>query len=243
MSRLEINVTGSGSAFLLAERGTLELQVRSRPCNTTEEALTALTSTINELRKTIERHCSSSSEPNYNAGITSYVMRGLDTSNHCERTHESGFIMSSKSVSHTAYSASIALFIDFSDFTLLNKFATDFAAMENITVKRVDWHLTETTLTRLQGTARERAAENALQRARDYAKVFASLEADDARSRIKAVDVKEDKKYEQRTKSQSHYGEKKGGEMDVFQNREEMAFEPQDVVVEVGVHAKFVIRD
>jgi uncharacterized protein YggE len=246
MAPLEIKVTGSASAHQPAERATLILHLNTGNHPTSEDALTALTSTINNLVVKFSPYCSSSNEPE-NIGIPSYSLYSLDTSNYRDRQSEgtsSSFLTSkASSTYHIKYAASIDLHVDFADFNILNTFVPQFTAMEMVSIRRVDWHLTETTLEELKGTARKRAAQNALQRARDYAEVFAGLGAEDAVGRVRAKEIKEEGKYEERTRTRVHVGKKMGGGMKFIQKNVELTYEPRDVVVNVDVEGKFVVED
>jgi hypothetical protein len=247
MAPLEIKVTGSASAHQLAERATLVLHLQSVNLPTSEDALTGLRSKIDNLVETISPDCSSSSSPDTtnNAGFASYSLRSLDTNNYRNRQSEGtggSFLSKSSSTYHMKYSASIEMHIDFADFNILNTFVTQCTGMEMVSIRRVDWHLTETTLGKLQGSARKRSAENALQRARDYAEVFAGLGAEDAVRRVRAVEV-EDGKYEKSTSARVHYGKKQGAVVKFIQKNVELTYEPRDIVVEAEVDAKFVVED
>lgn len=246
MTRPEINVTGIGSATRRAERGTLVLQVQSRTFPTTEEASAALTLFTNKLTETIGPYCPDDASIGRNKGdaaISHYYIDVRDTSNHRERQSEpSSFMISKASTYATSYSARADLYIDFADFNLLYTLATQFSTAENVRIQHVTWHLTEATLASVERNARKEAAKNALQRARDYAEVFADLSTEGAAQKVKAVNVTEVSKYEQTTRPQKHYGRKQSVKTKFVKEMVELTFEPVDVVVEVKVQGKFVVE-
>lgn len=248
MARLEINVTGTGSATRLAERGTLVLQLQSRSLPTKEEAAAALTTYTNKLIDTIAPYCShdeATGRTKNDAAISHYFVDVRDTTNQREKQSDSGssFIMSSTKATYiTAHSARADMYIDFADFNALNSLVTQFSAMENVKIQRVTWHLTEATLTAMESSARKAAAKDSLQRARDYAEVFANLEADDAVRKVKAQDIREASKYERSVRPQKHYGRKQSVKTTFKKEKAEMQFELMDIVIEVKVNGKFVVE-
>jgi uncharacterized protein YggE len=113
--------------------------------------------------------------------------------------------------------------------------------MENVRIERITWKLTDVTLESIEGGARKRAAQNALQRARDYAEVFADLSTEEAVRKVKAVDVKENQYYQQSTRPQLHYGKAQRA-LEMVMDKAELQFEPEDVRLEVKVDGTFVVE-
>lgn len=245
MARLEINVTGTGTAIRRAERGILILQAQSQQLSTAEEASALVTATANTLRDAIAPYCPQDEETGRtkeDAAISHYSMSTLDTTSHRERRPNSNPTKDETPRYDTTYSARAEFNIKFSDFDALDKLATQFSAMQHVQIKRIDWRLTDATLTSIEGSARKGAAKNALQRARDYAEVFADISAKEAVSRVKAVDVKESSYYQQSTRPQLHLGKAQriNGVSEV--HKAELKFEPEDVRLEVKVDGKFVVE-
>jgi uncharacterized protein YggE len=243
MARLEINVTGAGSAIRRAERGILVLQAHSQQLPTAEEASAIVASTAHELRNIIAPYCPQDEETGRtkeNAAIAHYSMSTLDTSSHRER-RPNDTKSDEEPKYDTTYSARAELNIKFSDFNLLDTLATQFSAMQNVRIQRITWKLTDATLTSIEGGARKRAAQNALQRARDYAEVFANLSADDAVLKVRAVDARESQYYQQSTRPRLHYGKGQRGSV-VAREDVTLTFEPEDVSLEVKVDGKFVVE-
>jgi uncharacterized protein YggE len=245
MACLEIHVTGTGTAIRRAERGILVLQAQSQQLPTAEEASAIVTSTANKIRDAIAPFCPQDEETGRtkaDAAIAHYSMSTLDTSSSRERRHTSNKDSDEPTKYDITYTARAEFNIKFSDFAALDKLATQFSTMETIQIKRITWKLTDATLASIEGGARKRAAQNALQRARDYAEVFADLSTEDAARRVKAVDVKENDYYQQSTKPQLHYGKMQRSNGKLV-DKEELQFEPEDVRLEVKVTGKFVVEE
>jgi hypothetical protein len=239
MVHLEINVTGTGTAIRRAERGVLVLQAQSQQLQTAEEASAVVTVTAIMLRDAIAPYCPQDEETGRtkkDAAISHYSMSTLDTNSHRERRSNSKADDDNAPKYDTTYFARAEFNIKFIDFSVLDKLATQFSAMENVRIQRISWKLTDATLASIEGGARKDAAQNALQRARDYAEVFANLSAEEAVVKVKAVDVKENSYYQQSTKPQLHYGKGQRLYDKTVDNTE-----PEDVRLEVKVDGKFVV--
>jgi hypothetical protein len=244
MAPLEIHVTGTGTAIRRAERGILVLQAQSQQLATPEEASAVVTSTANKLRDAIAPYCPQDEETGHtkeDAAISHYSMSTLDTSSSRERRPAGNGAPDQAPKYDVTYSACAEFNIKFSDFGALDKLATQFSAMENIRIHRITWALTDATLASIEGGARKRAGQDALQRARDYAEVFADLSTEDAVAKVKAIEVKESQYYQQSTRPQLHYG-KKQRIRGALLERAELQFEPEDVRLEIKVEGKFVVE-
>lgn len=245
MTRLEINVQGVGTAIRRAERAILVLKAQSQYLPTPEEASAVVTSTANKLRDAISPYCPQDEETGKtkeNAAISHYSMSTLDTSSHRDRRQRSTADTQDEPAKYdTTYYARAEFNIKFSDFSALDTLATQFSRMENVRIERITWKLTDMTLESIEGGARKRAAQNALQRARDYAEVFADLSTEEAVRKVKAVDVKENQYYQQSTRPQLHYGKAQRA-LEMVMNKAELQFEPEDVRLEVKVDGKFVVE-
>jgi hypothetical protein len=238
---LEINVTGSGTAIHRAERGILVVQARSAHVNTAEEATQIVTSTATSIRELISPHCPQDEEQGRtesSSAISHYSMSTLDTNmQHDRRTTAVG----EKSQYDMSYSASAQFNIKFSNFTILDTLATQLSAMENVRVESVSWRLTDATQHAITSTARKAAAHDAIQRARDYAEVFAGLSADEATRKVRAVCIDESGYYTTSTKPQLHYG--KSQRTIKERKSTELQFQPEDVRLEARVSGKFVVGE
>ena len=246
-SPLEINVTGSGTAIRKAERGILVVQAQSSHVATAEEATHIVTSAAAAVRDLISPHCPQDEEEGRtqsDSAISHYSMSTLDTNMHHDRRSTA---IGEKSQFDMSYSASAKFNIKFSDFTVLDTLATQLSAMENIRVESVDWRLTDKTQHSITSTARKAAAHDAIQRARDYAEVFANLSTEEAERKVKAVLIEENSFYTTSTKPQLHYGKSRhygrSGRVPRESKSTELQFQPEDVRLEVKVTGKFVVEE
>jgi hypothetical protein len=245
MAQLEIHVTGTGTATRRAERGILVLEAQSQQLPTAEEASVVVTSTVNKIREAIAPFCPQDDKTRgtkADAAIAHYSMSTLDTSSNRERRPSQNKNIDEAPKYDVTYSARAEFNIKFSNFAVLDKLATQFAAMDTVHIKHINWRLTNATLVSIEGGARKDAAQNALQRARNYAEVFADISEEDAARRVKAVDVKEDQYYQQSTKPQLHYGKKQRTYGTVV-DKTELQFEPEDVRLDVKVTGKFIVEE
>ena len=235
MSTIEINVHGSGNAIRPAERAILSLSAQSGRLSTAAEASAVVTATANAIREKIVPYCPQDEETGRTLPgepIAHYSMSTMDTTSGRELAAEEKYT--------TYYTARAAFDIKFQDFGVLNKLATEFSAMQYVTISGVNWKLTDATMESIRGGARKRAAIDAVQRAWDYAEVFAGVTGGDAelKKRVRAVSVTEDHYYTQSSRPKLHYGK---GERGTRTGREELQFAPEDVQLDVTVNAKFLV--
>ncbi|RDL41695.1 uncharacterized protein BP5553_01674 [Venustampulla echinocandica] len=234
MTRFEMTLNGTGTAIHVAERAILFLHAQSEQLPTPAEASAAATASANALRDMIAPYCPQDEATGHTvpgAAVSHYSMTTLDTSSHQHR---------SKTGSLTVlYSARAEFSIKFHDFAILNKIATRASAMEHVKVSRVDWALTDETSDAIKGGARKRAAEDAIQRAWDYAEVFGKIPPAELEARVLPVRVTEQSFYSKSTRPQLHYGKGMRGSKT---GREELQFEPEDVKLEATVTANFVVE-
>lgn len=123
---------------------------------------------------------------------------------------------------------------------MLDKLATQFSAMENIRIERTNWLLTDATQDSIKRDARKRAAQDAFQRARHYAEVFADVAPEEVKDKVQAVEVKGGPYYQQSTRSKLHYGTIKK-HRSTLMAAADLQFEPEDVRLEIKVDGKFAI--
>lgn len=239
MSKLEIHVTGTGHVIHRAERGILVLQAQSQQVDTPEEASAIVTATASQLRDAILPYCpqdAATGRTKDDAAIAHYTMTTLDTNSLHHPPRVDG-----KDEWYYTCSARAEFHIKFADLDVLDKLATQFSAMANVRIQRITWHLTDTTLDSIKGNARKKAAQDALQRARDYAEVFGGFTAEEAVSKVKAVEVKEGGRYQESTRPQLHSGKMQRARA-IREEKEELKFESEDVRLQVEVSAKFVVE-
>jgi len=235
MAPLEISINGTGTSIHAAERAILSLNAQSEQLATQAAASEVVTATANALREIIMPFCPQDEATGRtlpDAPIVHYSMSTMDTTSHPHRDNDS-------KIAEHRYSARAEFKIKFQDFGVLNNLATRFSAMQNIKISRIDWSLTDVTFDSIKGGTRKRAAQDAIQRAWDYAAVFADIAADDLKKKVRPVSVNEQGYYQQGTRPQLHYGKGMRGHRTTT---EELQFEPEDVRLEVTVNAKFVVE-
>jgi hypothetical protein len=140
MAQLEIHVTGTGTATRRAERGILVLEAQSQQLPTAEEASAVVTLTANQIREVIAPFCpqdDKTSGTKADAAIAHYSMSTLDTSSNRERRPNQNKNIDEAPKYDITYSAHAESNIKFSDFTVLDKLVTQFAAMDTVHVKRI----------------------------------------------------------------------------------------------------------
>ena len=239
MAPLQIVVIGSGSTLRSAERAILVLQASSKEVSSPSEASAIVTLTANTIREAIIPHCTqndATGQKQPDAAIAHYSMSTLDTNSRSRLKDKS------KEKYEVVYSASALFNIKFADFRVLNTLATEFSAMNNIKIQKIDWHLTDDTLASIQGEARKRAANDAIARAHDYAEVFAGVNPEELRKRVKTISVKENNYYQQSTRPQLHRGKRQIAEGLMLAGKEELQFQPEDVRLSVSVEGTFVVE-
>lgn len=241
MAVLDIHVSGSGQAIRRAERAMLILQVCASQLPTAKEATSAITRTANLLRESIEHHCpidDTTGQPLPNAAISHYSITTLDTSQHRDARKE--LDAEGNRIYDTSYSARVDFHIKFSDFSVLDTLATRFSAMDNVRIQRINWCLTDDTLASICGGARKEAAQDAIQKAWDYASVFCGISEEEAKRRVKPVELKESSSY--RSQSNRPWMHRDKRQMIKKHSSEDLMFQPEDVTLDAGVSAKFVVE-
>ncbi|KAL1602508.1 hypothetical protein SLS60_005924 [Paraconiothyrium brasiliense] len=243
MAPLDIHVTGAGTAYHPAERSILTLHAQSISFPTAQEADSMVASVLNSLCDAIAPYCpyeTSTDSANNNAAISHYSIKTFETSQGRDRVQDYGSMsFSSKSSYKISFSASANLSIEFRDFALLARLATQIGSMENVKIKSLEWILTPSTQATVQGQARKEAARHAIRKAKDYAEVFGGLSGDEAAIKVRAMLVKENVPYKTFTKAKVHIGKVKNGKT----QKSEWDYEPLDVGVEVKVDGRFSVHE
>jgi uncharacterized protein YggE len=212
----------------------LEATAEGQP--TPGHASAVVTRSANIIRDTITPYCPQDAVTGRTADgapIAHYSMSTLDTSSHIDRVKTNAGNSHENEVVIT-YQARAKFNIKFHDFSVLNKLATEFSAMDHVKIFSIDWHLTDATLLKIRGGARKNAAQDAIQKAVDYAKAFVGADQD----KVRPVTVKEDQYYRQSTRPHLHYGKGLRGRKT---GQEELQFEPEDVSLDVKVECDFMV--
>lgn len=238
MVQVEISVDGKGSAIRPAERAIISLSAESPRVSTTAEASEIITSTANRLRELLTPLCPQDEKTRRtlpDAPVVHYSMSSIETASHPV------FHYDTKEYEDTLFSAHAGFEIKVQDFAILNKITTTFSSMENVTIKSITWKLTDSTLEAIKGGARKRAGADAIQKAWDYAEVFAGVSGSqvELRRRVRPVAVGENNfGYNEINRPHLHHGKGMRGSRTAS---EELQFEPEDVRLEVSVSARFVV--
>jgi uncharacterized protein YggE len=232
---MDIHVTGVGTNQHPAEHSILTLHAQTKSFPTAQEADSNVASIMNSLCDAIAPYCpydNTTGSTNNDAAISHYSLRTFETSQGRDRVQDSSYnstLSFSKSHSYKHnYSTSAELSIEFRDFALLARLATQ---------QSLEWALTPSTQATVEAQARKDASRQAIRKARDYAEVFGGLSEEEAASKVRAVLVKETVQYKTFTKAKLHLGKAKSGQM----QKSEWDYEPLDVGVEVKVDGKFAV--
>lgn len=240
MAPLEIRVTGSGSTYRPAERAILVLQASSSKLSNAKDASTIVTDAANAIREIISPFCpSDNSTPRESAAIAHYSMSTLQTSNHTQSKRNKNENTTGPTEYETLYAAKAEFNIKFSDFAVLGQLATQFSTMKHVNIERISWKLTEESERSIHSETRQKAAKNVLERAYDYAVAIANVPESELENRVKPTKLTENQYYSQSTRPHLHK-EKSMWNHNV--KNEEIAFQPEDVCLEVTVDGVFVVE-
>jgi hypothetical protein len=239
MAPLTITVTGTAHTLRPATRAILVLKASTPELSTAARASATITYTAKQIRDAIEPHCPSDPDTGRivdGAGVSHYSMGSLDTSS-ARRS-----VDKYNTEYETVHTASTSFNIKFADFALLNRLATQLSALEAVEIQRIEWHLTDAQELSIHSEARRNAAADAVQRAYDYAAVFAGVKEGDLKRRVRAIKVEEDGNYRLGTGPQLHSTKTKLRGNEDFK-REELRFVPEDVRLSVCVEGVFVVEE
>lgn len=240
MAPLEMHLTGTGIAIRAPERAILVVRVESAQVPKPTEAMAHVTATAKVVRDYLAPHCPQDEVTGAitdDAAISHYSTSTLETNN---VSRECGREANGDKKYETLYYARAEFHIKFAHFGVLNTVATELSALENIKIQRIEWKLTDATLDSIKSGARKGAAEDALQRAYDYAGTFAGVKREDLWSRVRAVDVRENSYYQTSTRPQLHRSK---GMRGVRSDSVDFQFMPEDVRLEVKVDVKFQLQN
>ncbi|KAK9793532.1 putative SIMPL domain-containing protein [Seiridium cardinale] len=237
---MEIKLTGTGTT---AERAILNVSASSHEVQTATIASSQVTSTAKAIRELITPHCpdNPSEQMPSTTAISHYSMSSLQTNSQIQRLPRS-HTTDPQPEPKIVYTARADFTIKFADFSVLNELATKLSTMENVSIKRIDWHLTDATTDSIKAGTRKAAAKDAIARARDYAEVFGGMTAEEAIKQTIPLSVVESAHYQLSSKPQLHYG-KALRLATVDRTSEELHFEPEDIRLEVKVEATFKVVD
>jgi hypothetical protein len=241
MAGFEIHVTGKGSTYRPAERAILVLRASSSKLPSAKEATVVVTNAANTIREIISPFCPSDNSPSSreNAAIAHYSMSTLHTSNQTQVKRTKDESTGGSIQYDTFYAAKAEFHIKFSDFALLGQLATQFSAMEDVTIEKIDWRLTEENERSIHSETRQKAAKDLLERAYDYAMAIANVSESELKDKVKPKKLTESPYYTKSTRPHLHRGKEMYGQEG---NSEEITFQPEDVSLEVTVEGVFIVE-
>ncbi|KUI61443.1 hypothetical protein VP1G_08634 [Cytospora mali] len=165
--QLRIQVQGTASLLRKAERGVLVIEVSSTS-TAKAEASSDVKTTSDGLTKTFRSFAPKTDDgisPHPSAGITVFALSAPITSISIPLDENGSEIKSAP----REYTATTTAEVVFRDLDLLARLASELAAMENVTIVRTEWQLTDATLTEVCREARVKAIRDAVEKAEDYA--------------------------------------------------------------------------
>lgn len=129
------------------------------------------------------------------------------------------------------YNAHVSLEIKFADFAILGGVCTDLAKMEFVSVRNIDWRLTDKTKASLVGMSRKIAVEDAVSKAKDFASAV-------GKATVTAVNINTDS---------NGYGRSAGmfgatrtyAAAEAAEGDDALDFEPEDVEMSCSIMVKF----
>ncbi|KUI63332.1 hypothetical protein VM1G_11051 [Cytospora mali] len=165
--QLKVHVQGTASLLRKAERGALVIKVSSTS-TTKADASSDVKTTSEGLTKTFRSFAPKTDDgisPHPSAGITVFTLSAPITSVSIPQDEHGNEIKSLP----REYTATTTAEVIFRDLDLLARLASELAAMENVTIVRTEWQLTDATLTEVCREARVKAIRDAVEKAEDYA--------------------------------------------------------------------------
>ncbi|KAK7745770.1 hypothetical protein SLS53_002487 [Cytospora paraplurivora] len=169
LPQLKISVNGSASAFRTAERGVLFIEVSST-APSQADASSNITMTNERIINNFRRFALKTEDgltPHPSAGITTFSSSAPTTSSSIPRDSKGEVVKDAP----REYKASTTAEVVFRDLDLLSRLASELAAMQNVSITRTEWRLTDASELELSREARIKAIKDAVQKAEDYASV------------------------------------------------------------------------
>jgi len=161
MSPLRIDVQGHSTISKPAERATLYILVTATGIDqkTAIQDVTKASNSIQNLLKSDLAPKDASGKPTADAAVTQWTMTGLSTWTFTTFGHVGGQNQTAK----------IDFEVTFRDFSRLGSVVTNLSSTPHVSIKRIQWSLTEETRRAYSGQNRREAVEDAFAKARDYA--------------------------------------------------------------------------
>jgi uncharacterized protein len=191
MPPLIINVSGTSTISRRAERAVVSIYVSSSG-NNQEQVATEVTSVAKTLQTTLRELSEHESPPGSTekdtattAAITHWSMDTLSTSSYIIYHDNDRNKQDSEKNGTRQYNAHVSFEIKFADFTVLGNVCNDLAKMQFVSVRNIDWRLTDKTKASLVGMSRQLAVKDAVSKAKDFGCAV-------GRSTVTAVEINAD---------------------------------------------------
>lgn len=235
MPPLIINVDGTSTISRRAERAVVFIQVSSSGPDQQQVASEVTTVAITlqaKLRQLSKNEVPpGSTAADSTTAITHWSMNTLSTGSYLiyhdgdRRRHDSERQKSRQ------YNAHVSFEVKFADFTTLGSVCTDLAKMQFVSVRNIDWRLTDKTKASLIGMSRKLAVEDAVSKAKDFASAV-------GKATVAAVEINTDSNGYGR--SAGMFGATRAyAPADAVEGEDALNFEPEDVDLSCSVQVKF----
>jgi uncharacterized protein YggE len=239
MPPLIINVSGISTISRRAERAVVSVYVSSSGYDQQQvaEEVTAVAKTLQSTLRHLSKNESppGSSETDVAGAITHWSMNTLSTSSYMIYHDNDHDKPDSERKRSRQYSAHVSFEIKFADFTILGNVCTDLAKMQFVSVRNIDWRLTDKTKASLVGMSRKLAVEDAVAKARDYAAAV-------GKSMVDAVEINADANSYGR--SSNLFGATRVyGAGPPQPSDDSLNFEPSEVDMSCSIQVKFEARE
>jgi len=235
MPPLIINVSGISTISRRAERAVVSIYVSSSGYDQ-QQVAAEVTATSKTLQSTLRKLSNNDAPPgsietDSAAPITHWSMNTLSTSSYMIYHDNDRTKQDSERNKSRQYNAHITFEIKFADFTVLGDVSTELAKMQFVSVRNIDWRLTDKTKASLVGMSRKLAVEDAVSKARDFAAAV-------GKSTVHAVEINTDS--DGFGRSSNMFGATRVyGAGAAAAEEDSLNFEPEEVEMSCSIQVKF----
>ena len=224
MAPLEFKVTGSATVTRRAERCTLTLAISSSGPSQGEvsQNVKSTTITVNVLLKELAPK-DKYGDPTPSAVIAVFSMTPLRTCTWIPQNNDGN------RTPRRQYNANVRFEVIFQNFIKLGEVIATVSKMPHVEIENMDWRLTDATRANLASEVRNNAMQDAVDKARDYAKVVGRV--------VAAVEIWDEMVTHGRMTKQTPRIPEATSSMDAVSG---IALEPEDVQMSLNVQVKFL---
>jgi uncharacterized protein YggE len=236
MSPLIINVSGTSTISRRAERAVVSIYVSSSGYDQ-QQVAAEVTATAKDLQSRLRPLSKDGAPPgSVKSGsefpITHWSMNTLSTSSHMIYHDNHHAKQDAERKKSRQYNAHITFEVKFADFTLLGNICTQLANMQFVSIRTIEWRLTDKTTASLVGLSRKLAVDDAVSKARDFAAAV-------GKSSVVPVEINTDS---------AGFGRPAGGLFGATRTyamgtavaeKDVLNFEPEDVDMSCSIQVKF----